>query len=106
MGGGGGDFDIKVTGMLVVSLRVVIADFSLTYGVWDEKSLYLPIQTSLRAVHKEMYKNCRDTDFTEISFLKKNTTSPFLFFFRSLTLIKMSVLGVSLSLSRTHIGLP
>ena len=27
---GGGDFDIKVTGMLVVSLRVVIADFSLT----------------------------------------------------------------------------
>ena len=28
--GGGGDFDIKVTGMLVVSLRVVIADFSLT----------------------------------------------------------------------------
>ena len=29
-GGGGGDFDIKVTGMLVVSLRVVIADFSLT----------------------------------------------------------------------------
>ena len=30
MGVGGEDFDIKVTGMLVVSLRVVIADFSLT----------------------------------------------------------------------------
>ena len=29
-GGGGEDFNIKVTGMLVVSLRVVIADFGLT----------------------------------------------------------------------------
>ena len=30
------------------------------------KSLYLPIQSSLRAVHKEIYKKCCDTDHTEI----------------------------------------
>ena len=36
--------------------------------VWDGKSLHLPIQVSLRAVRKEIYRKCRDTDHTEISF--------------------------------------
>ena len=36
-------------------------------GVWDGKSLYLPIQVSLRTVRKEIYKKCRNTDHTEIS---------------------------------------
>ena len=30
--------------------------------------IYLPVQVSLGAVHKEIYKKCRDTDHTEISF--------------------------------------
>ena len=36
--------------------------------VWDGKSLHLPIQVSLRAARKEIYRKCRDTDHTEISF--------------------------------------
>ena len=39
----------------------------LTQGVWHGKSLYLPIQVPLSTVHKEIYKNCLDTDHTEIS---------------------------------------
>ena len=42
-----GDSHIKVSGMLVVSLR----------DVRDGKSLYLPIQVSLRALLKEICKN-------------------------------------------------
>ena len=41
-----GDSRIKVSEMLVVSLR----------GVRDGKSLYLPIQVSLRALLKDIYK--------------------------------------------------
>ena len=44
--GGGGDSHRKVTGMFVFSLR----------GVRDGKSLYLPIQVSLRALLEEIYK--------------------------------------------------
>ena len=42
--------------MLFVSLRDVNCrlDFGLTWDVWGEKSLYLPIQVSLKAVHKEI----------------------------------------------------
>ena len=44
-----------------------IADFGLTYGLWDGKSLYFPIKEPFRAVQKEIYtKKCYDTDFTEI----------------------------------------
>ena len=55
MGGGGGCWDevqggtpILVTEILVVSFRVEIAGFGLFKGVWDGKSLYLPVQVSLR----------------------------------------------------------
>ena len=37
-----------MTEILVVSFRVEIAGFGLFKGVWDGKSLYLPIQVSLR----------------------------------------------------------
>ena len=47
--------------MLVVSL------WGVNYGVWDGKLLYLLIQVSLITVHKEIYKQCPDTDHTEIS---------------------------------------
>ena len=33
---------------------------------WDGTLLYLPIEVSLSTTHKEIYKNCRDTDHTEI----------------------------------------
>ena len=59
--GGGGCSQIKVIGMLVVSL------WGVNYGVWDGKLLYLLIQVSLITVHKEIYKKCPDTDHTEIS---------------------------------------
>ena len=36
--------------------------------VWDGKSLHLPIQVSLRAARKEIYRKYHDTDHTEISF--------------------------------------
>ena len=52
-------------------------------GVWDGKSLYLPIQVSVSTVHKEIQK------------------------MPTVTLNKQkSPLAVSLSLSHTHIGLP
>ena len=51
-----GDSHIKVTGVLVVSLGVYIADFGLTSGDSDGKSPYLFIPVSLRAVHKEIKK--------------------------------------------------
>ena len=44
--------------MLVTSLRGVnyrLWSHMYVCGVWDGKSLYLPIQVSLRAVHKEIY---------------------------------------------------
>ena len=53
---GWGGSRIKVTGMLVVSLRGVNCRFWFHMGVWNRKSLYLPIQVSLRAVHTEIYK--------------------------------------------------
>ena len=59
--GPGGDSHIKDTGMLVVSLWGVNCRFGLTWGVWDGKSLFLPIQVSLRTVHKKFTKICLDT---------------------------------------------
>ena len=45
-------------GVLVVSLMDVNCKlWSHIKGVWDGKWLYLPIQVSLKAVHKEIYKN-------------------------------------------------
>ena len=46
-----------MTGVLVVSFGVYIADFGLTSDASDGKSPYLPIPVSLRAVHKEILKN-------------------------------------------------
>ena len=60
-----GDSHIKLTAMLVISLWGVNCRF--WFGVWDGKSLYLPIQVSLSTVLKEIYKTCADTDHTEIS---------------------------------------
>ena len=47
---------MKVTGMLLVSLRGIVncRYVNLTLGVWDGESLYI-------------YKKCPDTDHTEIS---------------------------------------
>ena len=45
-----------MTGVLVVSFGVYIADFGLTSDASDGKSPYLPIPVSLRAVHKEIKK--------------------------------------------------
>ena len=53
-------------------------------GFWDGKSLYLPIQVSVSTVPKEIYK--------KMSYVTLNKHK--------------SPLGVSLSLSHTHIGLP
>ena len=61
------------------------ADFGLLSVVWDGKYLNMLIQVSLKAVHKEICQK------------KKNAVT--------LTSQK-SPLGVSLSLSHTHIGLP
>ena len=36
--------------------------------VWDGKSLHLVIKVSLMAVHKAMYKKCRDVCFSMVSF--------------------------------------
>ena len=45
-------------GVLVVSLiEVNCRLLSHFKGVWDGKWLYLPTQVSLKAVHKEIYKN-------------------------------------------------
>ena len=55
-------------GVLIISLRAVTADFVLTYGVWERKSVYLPIQVSLPAVHKEIYKACCDVCFSMVSY--------------------------------------
>ena len=45
-----------MTGVLVVSFAVYIADFGLTTDASDGKSPYLLIPVSLRAVHKEIKK--------------------------------------------------
>ena len=73
-----GEFPYKNDGMFRLGLGSEISDCGLTWGVWDGTSLYLPIQVSLRAVHKEINEKYRDF---------------------------WSPLGVSLSLSHTHIGL-
>ena len=49
-------WDVK--GVLVVSLMDVnYRLWSHFKGVWDGKWLYFAIQVSLKAVHKEIYKN-------------------------------------------------
>ena len=53
--------------MRVVSLWGVNYRVWSAQGVWDGKSLFCPIQVSLRTLRKENYKNCPDTDHTEIS---------------------------------------
>ena len=53
-----GDSHIKVSEMLVVSLR----------DVRDGKSLYLPIQVSLRALLKDIYKKRQDVCFSMVYF--------------------------------------
>ena len=69
--GGGGDSHIKVTGMLVFSLWGVNCRFWSHLGCLGRKvTIYLPIQVSLRAVLKEIYKKCVDTDHTEIVSLR------------------------------------
>ena len=58
-------WDVK--GVLVVSLIDVNCRFwSHFKGVWDGKWLYLPIQVSLKAVQKEIYKKCDDIGHTII----------------------------------------
>ena len=52
-----GNSQIKVTGILVVLLRGVNCRFWSHLGCLNENSLYLPIQVSLRALHKGIYKN-------------------------------------------------
>ena len=64
--------------MYRLALGSEISDFGLTWGVWDGTSQYLPIQVSIRALHKEINEKYRDF---------------------------WSPLVVSLSLSHTHIGL-
>ena len=46
--------------MFRLALGSEISDFGLTWGVWDGTSLYLPIQVSIRAVHKEINEKYRD----------------------------------------------
>ena len=77
----GGHSDIKVTGYSSSHFRRQIADFNWYHlRCWDGKSLYLPIQISLSNVHKKIYK-------------------------KALTLTtQKSPLGISLSLSNTHIS--
>ena len=41
---------------------------SLIQGIWDRKSLYMPIQVSLMAVLKEVLKKCHDICFRMVSF--------------------------------------
>ena len=81
--GPGGDSNIKVTEMLLVSLRGINCRFWSQGGIiWgDGKPLYLPLQVSLSVVQKKLTKNAVTL-----------TTQKFL-------------LGVSLSLYHTHIGL-
>ena len=71
----------KVTGMLVVSLWGINCGFWSHLGCLGRK---VTIQVSLRAVHKEIYKKCCDVCFSMVSLR----------------------LGVTLSLSHTHTGLP
>ena len=52
----------KKTGMLVLFLRGVNCRVWSYSGCLDVKSLVLPIQVSLRTLHKEIYKKCRKTD--------------------------------------------
>ena len=52
-----GNSQIKVTGMLVVLLRGVNCRFWSHLGCLNGNSLYLPIQVSLRALPKGIYKN-------------------------------------------------
>ena len=58
----------KSEGVLVVSLWGVNCRSWSHIGCLGWKSPYLPIQLSLRTVHKKMCKKCPDTDHTEISF--------------------------------------
>jgi len=53
-----------------------MADFGITQGVWDGKSLYLAIRVSLSTVHKEIYKNAPDTDHTETSLRGQSKLEP------------------------------
>ena len=81
--GPGGDSNIKVTEMLLVSLRGINCRFwSQGRIFWgDGQPLYLPLQVSLSVVQKKLTKNAVTL-----------TTQKFL-------------LAVSLSLYHTHIGL-
>lgn len=77
----GGHSDIKVTGSSSSHFRGQIAAFNWYHlRCWDGKSLYLPIQISLSNVHKKIYKKALPL-----------TT-------------QKSPLGISLSLSNTHIS--
>ena len=73
--GGGGGTHKKLTGDAQQILRVSIWVF------WNGKSLHFPFQVLLRALQKEFTKNATTVTTPEFS------------------------LGVSLSLSHTHIGL-
>ena len=73
-----GEFPYESDGMFRLALGSEISGFGLTWGVWDGTLLYLPIQVSIRAVHKEINEKYRDFWYP---------------------------LGVSLSFSHTHIGL-
>ena len=55
-----GEFPYESDGMFRLALGSEISDFGLTWGVWDGTSLYLPIQVSIRAVHKEINEKYRD----------------------------------------------
>ena len=69
---GGGGLPYKSDGdarLLTLGCKLQIL-VSLRQGVWEGKLLYLPIQVSLRAVLKEIYKKCLDTDHTEMVSLR------------------------------------
>ena len=55
-----GEFPYESDGMFRLALGSEISDFGLTWGVWDGTLLYLPIQVSIRAVHKEINEKYRD----------------------------------------------
>ena len=49
---------MKGAGMLVVSLRGAISDFSLALGVLGKTPLYLAVKVSFRIALEEISKNC------------------------------------------------
>ena len=64
-----GDSHIKVTGMLVVSLRPCKLQILVSLGVFGKESHYiLPIQVTLRALHKKFTKNAMKSVFSMLSF--------------------------------------